>query len=823
MSHSRISYPEAMKPKYVLAGVTVGLCAAVSLQAASQGGVRTAEPVSQSVSAPSASPEWQRGLLDQYCLACHNDRAQTAGLSLQTIGLERVGEVDAESAVWETVVRKLRAQSMPPAGLPRPESASYDQLASWLEGELDGAFAAHPNAGRPVAHRLNRAEYTNAIRDLLGLEIDGREMLPADDSGYGFDNIGDVLSMSPSLLERYMIASARISQIAVADPEIRPTLHTYRVRPTLLQYERMSEDLPFGTRGGMAVRHYFPVDGEYRFKVRLQRTHANQIRGLAEPNAIEVRFDRERIAEYTIGGDGIINPWVAVMNASAYEQTADDGLELALRVTAGSHTIGIAFPEQRGLPEGILEPRLSVASYEFAGDRDAPMSLESVLISGPYDGSKPETTPSRSRIFICEPTAGEEDRCATEILSTLARRAFRRPVNTDDIETLLGFYREGRDRAGTFDAGIERSLRAILVDPEFLFRIERDPDGVEPATAHPVSQIELASRLSFFLWSSIPDDELLQAAESGELADPDRLRQEVDRMLGDSRSGALIDNFAGQWLYLRNLPSVAPDPDTYPEFDENLRDAFRTETELFVASQLRDDRSVLELLTADYTFLNERLARHYEIPGVRGNFFRRVTLNDATRAGLLGQGSILTATSYPNRTSPTLRGKWVLENLLGAPPPPPPPDVPDLAEPSATVPESVRERLEAHRANPVCASCHAPMDPLGLALEPFDAIGKRRSHDGQRVIDPSATLPDGSTLNGPASVSQHVLARPEQFVAALTEKLLTYALGRGLEPYDAPVVREIVRNADSDEYRWSSLVMGIVDSVPFQMKRSRQP
>ena len=585
----------------------------------------------------------------------------------------------------------------------------------------------------------------------------------------------------------------------------------------------MSEDLPFGTRGGMAVRHYFPVDGEYRFKVRLQRTHANQIRGLAEPNAIEVRFDRERIAEFTVGGDGFINPWTAVMNASAYEQTADDGLELTLRVTAGSHTIGIAFPEQRGLPEGVLEPRLSVASYEFAGDRDAPMSLDSVLISGPYDPSKPETTPSRSRIFVCEPTADDDDRCATEILSTLARRAFRRPVNFDDIETLLGFYREGRDQAGAFDTGIERALRAILVDPEFLFRIERDPVGVEPATAHPVSPVELASRLSFFLWSSLPDDELLQAAESGELAAPDRLRQEVDRMLADSRSGALIDNFAGQWLYLRNLPSVAPDPDTYPEFDENLRDAFRTETELFVASQLRDDRSVLELLTADYTFLNERLARHYEIPGVRGNYFRRVTLSDSSRAGLLGQGSILTATSYPNRTSPTLRGKWVLENLLGAPPPAPPANVPDLAEQSATAPESVRERLEAHRANPVCASCHAPMDPLGLALEPFDAIGKRRSHDGTRVIDASATLPDGSTLNGPASVSQHVLARREQFVTVLTEKLLTYALGRGLEPYDAPVVRDIVRNAESDEYRWSSLVMGIVDSVPFQMKRSRQP
>ena len=712
---------------------------------------------------------------------------------------------------------------MPPAGLPRPEPASYDRLAAWLESQLDAAFAAAPNPGRPVVHRLNRAEYTNAIRDLLGLEIDGRDLLPPDDSGYGFDNIADVLSMSPSLLERHMIASARISQLVVADPDIRPTLQTYRVRPTLLQYERMSEDLPFGTRGGAAARHYFPVDGEYRLKIRLQRTHANQIRGLAEPNAIEVRFDRERIAEFTVGGDGTLDPWSAVPSASAYEQTADDGLELVLSVTAGTHTIGVAFPERRGLSEGVLEPRLSVASYEFAGDRDAPMSLDSISISGPYAASKPDSTPSRSRIFVCEASANADERCAIEILSTLARRAFRRPVNDDDVESLLVFYRQGRDASGTFDAGIERALRAILVDPEFLFRIEREPDGIEPATAYRVSQVELASRLSFFLWSSIPDDELLEIAEAGELDAAGRLRQQVDRMLSDARSRALVENFGGQWLYLRNLPSVAPDPDAYPEFDENLRDAFRRETELFVESQLREDQSVLDLLTADYTFVNERLARHYEIPDIYGSHFRRVTLDDPARAGLLGQGSILTATSYPNRTSPTLRGKWVLENLLGAPPPAPPANVPDLAEPSATVPESVRERLEAHRVNPVCASCHAPMDPLGLALEPFDAIGKRRSHDGGQAIDPSATLPDGSELLGPAGVREHVLARREQFVAAFTEKLLTYALGRGLEAFDAPTVRQIVRHAQSDEYRWSSLVMGIVESVPFQMRRSREP
>ena len=512
----------------------------------------------------------------------------------------------------------------------------------------------------------------DAIRDLLGLEIDGREMLPADDSGYGFDNIADVLALSPSLLERYMIASARVAQLAVADPRMLPTLKTYRVRPTLLQYQRMSEKLSFGTRGGMAASHYFPLDGEYRLKIRLQRTHASQIRGLSEPNTIEVRFDRKWVADFTVGGDGVINPWSAVMDASAYEQTADEGLELTLSVKAGTHTVGVSFPERRGLPEGPLEPRLSVASYEFAGDRDAPMSLESLSISGPYDASKPETTPGRSRVFVRSPdpatSLDAQERCATEILSTLARRAFRRPVTENDVATLLDFYREGRRISGSFDDGIKRALRAVLVDPEFLFRIEREPDEVEPGSLYRLSPVELASRLSFFLWSSIPDDALLAAAVAADPSNSEWLRPQVDRMLRDPRAHALVENFAGQWLYLRNLPSVAPDPDAYPEFDENLRDAFRTETELFVESQLRNDRSLLELLTADYTFVNERLARHYGIPNVHGNYFRRVSLQDRTRFGLLGQGSILTATSYPNRTSPTLRGKWVLENLLGAPP-----------------------------------------------------------------------------------------------------------------------------------------------------------
>ena len=789
-----------------LSGIVLGLASAFSLHAAEA-------PV---------SVEWQRAFLDQYCVACHDDVTRTANFTLQTIALDQVGHRVDEVGVWERVVLKLRAREMPPPGLPRPEPSTYDRLATWLEMSIDEVAEVVPNPGRPVIQRLNRAEYTNAIRDLLALEIDGREYLPADDSGYGFDNIGDVLTLSPSLLERYMIAAAKISQLAVGDPDLRPTLQSYDMRPTMIQQGRMNEEQPFGTRGGASVRHYFPLDGEYRVKIRLQRTHANQIRGLAEPHDIEVRFDRARIAEFTVGGDGVINPWGAIMDASVYEQTADDGLELTLDLKAGTHVIAVTFPEKRGLSEGVLEPNLSTASYEFAGDRDAPMALGSIEISGPFNATKPLDTATRANRFICDPTGtiAVDQLCAMEILSSLARRAFRRPVTDDDLAQLMTFYASGR-ADDDFDRGIQRALRAILVDPEFLFRIEAEPTDVKPAMAYRVSDVELASRLSFFLWSSIPDDELLALAEQRMLSQPNVLRQQVRRMLADPRSSALVENFAGQWLYLRNLPGVKPDPDAFPEFDDNLREAFRRETEMFVESQLRDDRNVLELLTADYTFLNERLARHYGVPGVYGNHFRRVSFDDSPRGGLLGQGSILTATSYPNRTSPTLRGKWVLDNLLGAPPPPPPPDVPDLEESDAISPRSVRERLEAHRANPVCASCHSRMDPFGLALESFDAIGGLRTHDVGELIDASARLPDGSSFEGPDGVREYLLGNGERFVATLTKKLLIYALGRGLEDYDPPAVRRIVRAAAAEDYSWSSLVIGIVESVPFQMRRSQ--
>ena len=754
-------------------------------------------------------------VLDRYCVTCHSTRRLTAGLALDQLDVDNVS---GHAATWEKVAAKLRSGAMPPAGMPRPDRATYDAFASWIETGLDRAAAAHPNPGHSALHRLNRAEYANAIRDILALEIDGRSLLPEDDSGYGFDNVADVLSVSPALLERYMSAAAKISRLAVGDPATRPVIQTYRSRPTLLQTDRMSEQLPFGSRGGIAVAHYFPVDGEYQLKIRLQRTHTNQIRGLGEPNRIEVRLDRARIKEFTVGGDGPRDPWSAVPSASLYEQTADDGLEIRLAVKAGTHAIGVSFPQKSGVPEGALEPRLSVGTYEYAGDRDSAMSVDSLQVSGPYNPKRPEETPSRARIFICSPTStSDEEACARTILGTLARRAFRRPTVPDDIEALLVYYRAGRIK-GSFDEGIELAIRAVLVDPDFLFRVERNPVQVAAGAAYPVTDIELASRLAFFLWSSVPDDELIDLAARRKLRDPAVQERQVVRMLADPRSRALIGNFAGQWLHLRNLRTVTPDPDTFPDFDDNLREALQRETELFVDSQLREDRSVIELLTANYTFVNERLARHYGLSGIYGSQFRKVTLSDPHRGGLLGQAGILTVTSYPNRTSPTLRGKWMLENLLGAPPPPPPPNVPALEDTAAGHPASVRERMELHRKNPVCASCHAQMDPLGLALENFDGIGAWRTKEANSPIDASAALADGTKFEGLVGVRDLLVNRRERFASTVAEKLMTYALGRGLEYYDQPAIREILREAASNEYRWSSLITGIVKSVPFQMR-----
>jgi mono/diheme cytochrome c family protein len=755
-----------------------------------------------------ASP--QRALLNRYCVTCHNEKVKTAGLLLDRMDVE---EPSTGAPVWEKVIRKLRTGSMPPAGLPRPDPATYDSFATYLETALDGAAQAAPNPGRPTIRRLNRAEYANSIRDLLAIDVDVQSLLPADDSGFGFDNIGDVLTVSPAFLERYMSAGRRVVRLAMGDPTIRPAADVYSVSRFLVQDTRMSDDLPFGSRGGFAVRHYFPLDGEYVVKIRLQRSGKDDIIGLGRPQDLDVRVDDERIRLFTVGRQG--------GDPSPYGELAkyepDDGLEVRFQAKAGLHLVAAAFLKETLKSEGPLR-RQRGAAQEGPG-------VGSVAIDGPYNPTGPGDTPSRRKIFLCHPAESREEAdCAKRILSTLARRAYRRPVTDSDVEELMSLYQSGR--ALGFEAGIGRALQGLLVSTDFLFRAEKDQSGASAGKAYPVSDLALASRLSFFLWSSIPDDELLSLAEQGRLRDSGVLERQVRRMLADSRSKALVDNFAGQWLYLRNLRLASPDQNVFPTFDENLRNAFEQETKLFFASIVREDRSVLDLLNADYTFLNERLAQHYGIPNVRGSNFRRVMLGGhEERKGLLGQGSVLTVTSYATRTAPTLRGKWLLENILGAPPPPPPPDVPSLKETKEAKALTMRERLEQHRSNAVCASCHSRMDPLGFALENFDAIGGWRTTSGaaNTPIDSSALLPDGTKFDGPTELRRILLERREEFVATLTEKLLTYALGRGIEYYDAPAIRKITREAAASNYTWLSLTIGIVSSTPFQMRRATEP
>ena len=774
-----------------------------------------------------AEAEDYRVVLDRYCVGCHNDRLQTAGVSLDDLD---VGHVATGAETWEKVVRKLRAREMPPPSRLRPEEETYIDFVEWIETELDLASLANPNPGTETIHRLNRTEYTNAIRDLLALEINGRELLPADDQSYGFDNIADVLSLSTSLLERYMLAAGKIAQLAIGDPSIRSTTVTYSTSPVLMQHHRMSELQPFGTRGGFATKHYFPVDGEYELRIKLERTHGDAIKGLQNRNQLEVRLDRSRVAAFEIGADGQREAWNAVFNLTPYERDADNDLLVRIPVKAGMREVAFSFLRNSAIAEGVLEPLSAAETYHYAGDRDAPMAVWTVEVEGPFnaEGRKLELgTPSQERIFTCTPESESlEAACAEQILGSIARRAFRRPITDADTASLMTFYNVGRTN-GSFESGIEFALRAILVDPEFLFRVEVDPVAAVTGKPYAISDLELASRLSFFLWSSVPDDELLGLAERNELREDGVLAAQVNRMLNDPKSAALVDNFAGQWLFLRNMRSVKPDPIAFPEFDGNLREAFQQETHLWFDSQVRENRSVLEILTSDYTYVNQRLAEHYGIPGVLGNHFRRVTLPGETRRGILGHGSVLTATSYANRTSPVKRGVWVLENLLGAPPPPPPADVPGLedsdsvADPSdpESRPRSVRERMERHRTDPVCASCHVRMDPLGFALESFDAVGGYRELPLEQT---SGTLPSGLELTGPASVRDMLLSNREDFVGTVTEKLMTYALGRGVEYYDHPSIRRIVRSAETDDYRWSSLILGIVESSPFQMRKARE-
>ena len=734
------------------------------------------------IARPQEAPP-DRALLNQYCIGCHNEKLKTAGLMLDKLDLAHPGQ-DPEA--WEKVVRKLRAGMMPPAGMPRPTRATLDSWTAKLETELDRAAAAKPNPGSTGLHRLNRTEYTNAIRDLLALEVDEATVLPADDSSEGFDNIADALAVSPALIERYVAAAGKISRLAVGNMLITPSTVTYRAPSDLSQTGHV-EGLPLGTRGGLLVRHTFPLDAEYAIKVRA-RSAGIGVGGAGAPGEeLEVVLNGERVK---LGTTGTIDARVAVK--------------------AGPQEIGAAYV--RKSPPGADD-----IWQTFAGNS----SVSSIAITGPLNPTGPGDTPSRRKIFVCHPSSeSEEAPCARKIISALALRAYRQPPSGADLDMLLSFYQAGR-KNGAFDSGVEQALARVLVDPRFVFRFEREPAGVAAGATYRVSDLELASRLSFFLWSSIPDQELLDVAIQGTLHDPAVLEKQALRMLKDPRSDSLATNFGGQWLYLRELKNARPEA---RGFNDNLRQAFRRETELLLESILREDRNVVDLLNADYTFVNEALARHYGIPGIKGSRFKRVTIQDENRRGLLGQSSFLLVTSVANRTSPVARGKWILENLLGTPAPLPPPNVPPLPETEgAQQPASIRQKMEQHRQNPVCAACHKIMDPIGFSLENFDLIGKYRTTDGGLPIDASGQLVDGTKLDGPASLRQALLSRSDVFVQTMTEKLLIYGTGRALKYYDMPVVRSIDRAAAKNDNRFSSLILGIVKSDPFQMRMKAGP
>jgi mono/diheme cytochrome c family protein len=804
---------------------TLTLCACLAWIAASLESSRVVNaseapvpqaPGLQSQARPPLSPA--RELVSKYCVTCHNERLKTANLLLDKADADQV----ANSAdTWERVIVQLRGRSMPPVNMPRPDNATYESVATWLETELDRAATARPNPGRPASlHRLNRTEYANAVRDLLGVEIDPTSMLPPDAQAYGFDTNADALGVEPALLDRYLTAAAKIARVAVGDPTIPPAFARYTAvkgnsneQTWLWQTERLDESFSLGSRGGIAARHYFPVDGDYVFKVRLLRTYGGGIKGLHIPTTIDVRVDGARVGRFTIGGV-----------AGEAREDADDALQVRAALTAGLHQVLATIVKTEDTrAEGLGPARIPIWNRE--GDvLSAELSISSLLIGGPYNGRVPKDSPSRRRIFVCAPASATEDTpCATKILSALARRAYRRQPTADDVQTLVGFYQRARAER-EFDNGIRAALERLLTSPDFLFRIEADPDKAPPATAYRLSDVELASRLSFFLWSSIPDEELLDLAIRGRLREPGVLDQQVRRMLASPRSrGALVDNFFGQWLQTRNVWLLTPDANTkFPWFDDNLRSAIVRETELFLDDQLKADRGIAELLTANTTFLNEQLARHYGIAGVYGSHFRRVTIADENRWGLLGKASVLAVTSYPTRTSPTIRGKWLLENILAAPVPPPPPNTnTNLDESTLGKTTTMREMLEQHRANPICASCHARMDPLGFSLENFDAIGRWRTMDGDVAINATGVLLDGTKVDGPAALRRAFMARKEQFVRTVTGKLLTYAIGREMEYADAPAIRAIVRAAAANDYRWSSTILAIVKSPPFQMRRSR--
>jgi len=770
-----------------------------------------------------------RGLLDRYCVSCHNEALKTANLMLDKANVVDISE---NPRMWERVVTKLVLRAMPPVGIPiRPNESEYEGFVTYLQTELDRLAEINLNPGRPTVHRLNRTEYANSIRDLLHMEIDATEFLPPDNISVGFDNIAEVLAVSPLLMERYMFAAGRISSLAVGPPSMQPAGETYYLSDSFHQDARMSEDLPFGSRGGVAVHHHFPLDGEYTISVTLQRNLEGYIRGLRDEHTLDVRLDHKSIGRLAIGGEvhGRSGPYfTSDQNAHragdleqiGYEFTADKDLKVHFSANAGSRLVGVTFVDEDTKSTGIKIPRLTlpdILSYKGGNP-----GVATVTITGPYEAKGPGQTPSREKIFVCRPEHDDDVKCAGQILSNLAHQAYRRPVTEYDMEQLLGLFQTGRSDGG-FERGIELALQGILAGPEFLFRIEKDPPGAPLETVHPINDLELASRLSFFLWSSIPDAELLEIAENGKLRDAGVLEQQVQRMMRNPRFDAFIRNFSNQWLSIRNIDIAAPNMDIFLEFDEELREAFKQEMLLWFESMITKDSSVLELLTSDYTFVNERLARHYGISGIYGSRFRPVPLATLEeRQGLLGKGGFLLATSYNNRTSPVLRGKWILENLLDMPPAPAPPDVPALELASGDGKAlSMREAMESHRANPVCAACHKLMDPLGFALENFDAIGAYRTRytDANAEVDPSGILFDGNKFENTTEFRQNFLKHSERVSYTVTEKVLTYALGRGLEYYDQPAVREIVQKIAPENYSWSSLILAIIESMPFQYRR----
>jgi len=756
-----------------------------------------------------------KATIERYCTDCHNDAERTAELTLERMALT---DVAAHTEVWEEVVRKLRGRMMPPAGEPLPDAAATTELVAYIEESLDAAAVAQPNPGRKSLHRLNRTEYGNAIRDLLALEVNAATLLPNDSEAYGFDNIADVLGTDPSLMDRYLSAAWKVTSAAIGDVAIAPSVSTYRVPPDRSQTDHV-DGLPFGTRGGMLVSHYFPVDGEYVIKPRLWRNTVDVVRGTETPHDLEVNLDGARLSLTRFGGPEDEVPAQMLPGKTADE--IDRRFETRVMVTAGQHDVGVTFAKKSSASrQEVLQPFLR-EKHDARMDVGIP-ELDQIVIEGPLTVAGPGQSPSRERIFSCYPESeGEAAACAEQILTTLARRAYRRPITDDERTRLLGLYTHERDKGRSFETGVQTALAYVLVAPQFLFRMEQDPADAAPGSLYRISDLELATRLSFFLWSSLPDEELLDLAVEGRLSRPAELEKQVRRMLADARAGTLAQDFAGQWLYLRNLRALNPDMYVFPDFDDNLRQSAMRETELLFETIIREDLPIPKLLTADFTFLNERLAKHYGIPGVYGDQFRRVAVADERRYGLLGHASVLTLSSYPNRTSPVQRGAYVLKNLLGTPPPEPPPNVPTL--PEATGEKlSMRARMERHRADPVCAGCHQLMDPIGLVLESYDGIGRWRTEDNGEVLNGYNStihvLRDFGPIKGPVELRQALASQPERFVRTATEKLMTYALGRGLTAADMPTARAIVRAAAEDEYRFAALVLGVVRSDPFQMR-----